>query len=432
MAEDFNESAKHERGAEPRRTTPQVEGGPTLSLVLPTFNERENLTELVASVSAVLDAKLPGDYELIVVDDDSPDRTWELAEQLAAHHPALRVLRRTDVKGLATAVVDGWRLAEGRILGVIDADLQHPPETLGALLDQVIAGADLAVASRRVEGGGVSDWSLRRQLLSRGAQGLGMAILPEVVGRVSDPMSGYFLLRREAISAAELKPLGYKILLEVIARGAIGRIAEVAYVFNERQHGESKVTPRQYVDYLRHLWRLRRAYPWGWLAPLRRGPFGRLVKYGIVGLSGVGVDMLVLYLLSDPTTLALGLTRSKIIAAEVALLNNFIWNDRWTFRDLSREERGLRAWFRRLGRFHLVCLVGIVINVVVLNVLFNMFGMNRYVANLIAIGVVTAWNFVLNLTLYWRSAEATRSGRDSTTPPMAEPTLLPVEPKPQG
>ena len=117
--------------------------------------------------------------------------------------------------------------------------------------------------------------------------------------------------------------LGYKILIEVIARGAIGRIAEVAYVFNERQHGQSKVTSRQYIDYLRHLWRLRRAYPWGWLTALRRSPFGRLVKYGIVGMLGVGVDMFVLYLLSDPTTLALGLTRSKIVAAEVALLNNF-------------------------------------------------------------------------------------------------------------
>lgn len=391
------------RSADREMIVPQADTGLTLSLVLPTFNERENLRELVARVRAVLDERLPGDYEMIVVDDDSPDRTWELAEELAADVPTLRVLRRTDARGLASAVVDGWTMGRGRILGVIDADLQHPPETLAKMLDHVMADADLAVASRRAEGGGVGEWSLSRQLLSRGAQALGVAILPEVVGRISDPMSGYFLVRREAVAGARLKPLGYKILIEVIARGAVNRIAEVAYVFNVRQHGESKVSRRQYLDYLRHLWRLRRDAPWGWLAPLRRSPAGRLVKYGLVGLSGVGVDMLLLYLLSDPTTLALGLTRSKIIAAEVAILNNFVWNDRWTFRDLSRKDPGIGAWFRRLWRFHLICLAGLAINVILLNLMFNLLGMNRYLANLIAIAIVTMWNFGMNLGLNWRS-----------------------------
>jgi len=387
-------------------TVPHDDNGLTLSLVLPTYNERDNLAELVARLTALLDPKLPDDYELIVVDDDSPDRTWELAEQLTTDYPTLRVLRRTDARGLASAVVAGWQLGHGRILGVIDADLQHPPETLIALLDHITSGADLAVASRRVEGGGVSDWSIQRRLLSRGAQALGLAILPEVVGRISDPMSGYFLIRRSAVAGAKLKPLGYKILIEVIARGTVGRIAEVAYVFNERQHGESKVTRRQYIDYLRHLWRLRRDAPLAWLTPLRRSPAARLVKYSIVGLSGVGVDMVILYLLSDPTTLGLGLTRSKLIAAEVAILNNFVWNDRWTFRDLSRQDTGVAAWFRRLWRFHLICLVGLAINVLVLNLLFNLLGMNRYLANLIAIALVTVWNFGMNLALNWRSGAA--------------------------
>jgi dolichol-phosphate mannosyltransferase len=390
-------------------TVPAGPGEIGLSLVLPTYDERANLSELVARVSAVLDAAMPDDYELIVVDDDSPDRTWELAERLATENGALRVLRRVTERGLSSAVVAGWQMARGRILGVIDADLQHPPETLAALIEQVTAGADLAVASRHVAGGGVSDWSVPRRLLSRAAQVLGLTILPEVVGRVSDPMSGYFLVRREAIAGAPLKPLGYKILIEVLARGAVRRVAEVGYVFTERALGASKVTRRQYVEYVRHLWGLRRDAPLGWLRVLRMAPVERLLKFGAVGASGVLVDMTILYLLSDPDTLGLGLTRSKIVAAEVAILNNFFWNDRWTFRDLAQGDRARGAWLRRLAKFNLICLAGLALNVVILNVLFNVLGMNRYVANLIAIATVTAWNFGMNLALNWRTAAATSS-----------------------
>jgi dolichol-phosphate mannosyltransferase len=390
-------------------TVPAGPGEIGLSLVLPTYDERANLSELVARVSAVLDAAMPDDYELIVVDDDSPDRTWELAERLATENGALRVLRRVTERGLSSAVVAGWQMARGRILGVIDADLQHPPETLAALIEQVTAGADLAVASRHVAGGGVSDWSVPRRLLSRAAQVLGLTILPEVVGRVSDPMSGYFLVRREAIAGAPLKPLGYKILIEVLARGAVRRVAEVGYVFTERALGASKVTRRQYVEYVRHLWGLRRDAPLGWLRVLRMAPVERLLKFGAVGASGVLVDMTILYLLSDPATLGLGLTRSKIVAAEVAILSNFFWNDRWTFRDLAQGDRARGAWLRRLAKFNLICLAGLALNVVILNVLFNVLGMNRYVANLIAIATVTAWNFGMNLALNWRTAAATSS-----------------------
>ena len=398
-------------------------GGIVLSLVLPTYNERENLAALVAHLSAVLDPELPQAYELIVVDDDSPDRTWELAEQLAADYPALRVLRRTDARGRTSAVVAGWELGHGSILGVIEAGLRQPAETLLALLEHIRSGVDLAVASRRVEGGGLGGATLQRRLLSRATRAVGVAILPEVVSRISDPKSGSFLIRRSAIASAKLGPLGYEILVEVIARGAVGRIAEVASVFDDRQDGASKVDRRQDLHYLRHLLRLRRAAPLGWLAPLRRSPVARLAKYGIVGLSGVGVDMALLYLLSDASTLGLGLTRSKLIAAEVALLNNFVWNDRWTFRDLARQDPGISAWFRRLWRFHLVCLTGVAINVVLLNVLFNAFGMNRYAANLIAIALVTAWNFALNLTLNWRSGAARRSTETSAETPVETPVV---------
>lgn len=377
-----------------------------LSLVLPTFNERNNLPAMVAQVCDVLDRVRPDDYELIVVDDDSPDRTWEVAEALQVDYPALRVLRRVDERGLSSAVVAGWQMSHGRVIGVIDADLQHPPETLAALLHGIDGGADLVVASRHVEGGGVSDWSVLRRILSRGAQTVGVVMLPEVVGRVTDPMSGFFLVRRDAVVGAPLRPLGYKILIEVLARGSVGRVDEVGYVFNERTEGASKVTKKQYVEYLRHLWRLRRDSPWGWLALRHSVPVVRLMRFGIVGLSGVVVDMTVLYALSDPSALGMGLTRSKILAAEIAILNNFIWNDRWTFRDLVKDDTSQAGWMRRLVKFNLICLAGLVLNVLLLNLLFNVVGMNRYVANLIAIAAVTAWNFGVNLALNWRTTAA--------------------------
>ncbi len=255
-----------------------------LSLVIPTFNEAKNIGPLLEKLTALLTPALGESYELIVVDDDSPDRTWELAAQLGAGNPRVRVLRRQGERGLSTAVIRGWQAARGEILAVMDADLQHPPEVNLGLLREIERGADLALGSRHIEGGGVSDWSLLRRMLSRGAQMLGLLILPGVLSRVSDPMSGYFMFRRAALAGRTLDPLGYKILIEVLGRGNIRWVAEVGYVFRERLEGESKVSSRLYIDYLRHLVRLR-------LATLRQS---RLFHFLAVGASGVLVDMGVL------------------------------------------------------------------------------------------------------------------------------------------
>jgi dolichol-phosphate mannosyltransferase len=373
---------------------PDADTGVRLSLVIPTYNESKNIGELVARLTDILEAPLAGAYELIVVDDDSKDRTWEVALELAQKFPKLRVMRRQGERGLSTAVIRGWQVARGSVLAVIDADLQHPPEVTAKLFEEMVRGADLAVASRNVEGGGVSNWALHRRALSRGAQLLGLIILPSVVGRVSDPMSGYFMFRRSAIAGVALNPLGYKILIEVLGRGGVnmGRVAEVGYVFRERTAGESKVTSQVYVEYLRHLLRLR----------LDSLPIARFVRFALVGLTGVFVDMGMLYLLSDPTTLGWGLTRSKIIASSTAIVNNFLWNDLWTFRDIAARQSGMHHRFRRLLKFTAVCGLGLVLNVVLLNLMFNLLHMNRYLANLIAIAIVTGWNFGLNVKLSWR------------------------------
>ncbi|GAB4301794.1 MAG: glycosyltransferase [Oscillatoriaceae cyanobacterium] len=389
--------------AEPDLTTPlQISPLPKdahknidFSLILPTYQESKNIPQIVALLTQLLNERMPGKYELIVVDDNSPDKTWEVAQSLMPVYPQLRVMRRQKERGLSTAVIRGWQAARGEILGVIDADLQHPPEVLLQMLDAMDNGADLVVASRHVEGGGVSDWSFIRRFLSRGAQTLGLIVLPGVIGRVSDPMSGYFMVRREAIAGKTMNPLGYKILIETIGRGNIGPIAEVGYVFQERQAGESKVTWKQYVEYLGHLVRLR----------LDLWHFDRFWRYGLVGFSGVFVDMVVFYLLGDPNTLGWNMDLSKMIAAESGIINNFLWNDAWTFADMSGHQRGWRKRFKRLLKFNLICLAGVVLNLLILNFVVKVLGINRYVGNLIAIGVVTFWNFWLNLKLNWRVTE---------------------------
>ncbi len=298
-------------------------------------------------------------------------------------------------------MIRGWQASRGKILGVIDGDLQHPPHVLLELISAVKDGADVAVASRHLEGGGVSSWSFTRRLLSRGAQLLGLVILPRVLGRVSDPMSGYFLLRRESIVGVVLNPVGYKILLEVIGRGRVRQIAEIGYVFCERKEGESKVTWKQYVEYIQHLIRLR--FSTERLGGLRQKfPIEKFIRFGLVGLTGVFVDMTLLYLLSDSTTLGLPLTRSKIIAGEVAIINNFLLNDAWTFADVAMKQNGWRQRFKRFLKFNVICLAGLVLNVLTLNLVFNFIIKNRYIANLIAIASATAWNFWANYKLSWR------------------------------
>ena len=372
-----------------RVTQPTTDRQVRLSLVIPTYCEGDNIQQMIAELSQMLDRVLRDEYELIVVDDDSPDLTWKIALDLCWDYPQLRVIRRQHQRGLSTAVIRGWQVAHGEILGVIDADLQHPPETVLNLIADINKGADLAVASRHVDLGGVSDWSLRRRVLSRGAQVLGLVILPGVVSRVSDPMSGYFLVRREAIAEKPLSPIGYKILIEILAQGKIRWIAEVGYVFQERLEGASKVTWKQYVEYLQHLIRLR----------LSLWPVQRFLRFGVVGFSGVFVDLGMFYLFRN---LGLGLTPSVILSGEIAIVNNFLWNDRWTFADLANQQRSWAKGFKRFLKFNIICLAGLVLNATIVNILSRGLGMNEYLGKLIAIALVTFWNFWVNLKLSWR------------------------------
>ena len=226
----------------------------SVSIIIPTYNERENIERVVERCR---DALAEYRFEIVVVDDDSPDRTWQLVQDAYAGFEAVRIVRRTEESGLATAVSRGFDEATYEVCAVIDADLQHPPEKLPELVGAFETGADIVIGSRHLAGGGVENWSRFRRVVSRGAMAIAKLALPPTRG-VSDPMSGFFAVRREVIDGVALAPMGYKILLEVLMKCEYERIAEVPYVFTERERGESKLTADEYWGFLEHVYHLRR------------------------------------------------------------------------------------------------------------------------------------------------------------------------------
>ncbi len=227
------------------------------SLIIPTYNESRSIEEVCRRASAVL--KSAGiDYEIIVVDDDSPDETWKVAEGYAWKDASVKVIRRLNEKGLATAVIAGWKQAQGDVLGVMDGDLQHPPEVLARLIRGIQAdkNTDIVIASRYIKGAGVSRYNIFRRGISRFATRMSYFLLPGSAGKVTDPMSGYFVLRREIIERVSFNPCGYKILLELLVKAAYKKTAEVPYVFEERKVGASKTGLKQYACSFFHFYKL--------------------------------------------------------------------------------------------------------------------------------------------------------------------------------
>lgn len=222
-----------------------------LSVIIPTYNERESLPGLVRRLSALHE---PG-LEIVVVDDASPDGTGALAEDLARDQGlAIRVVHRPGKQGLASAVIDGASVARGEFLTVMDADLSHPPEALPALHSALESGAEIAVASRYVAGGGIRGWPPLRRLISRIATLLARAILGL---KVRDPLSGFFAVHRELLTDSQYQGLGYKLLVEILAAHRGRRIVEVPYEFVDRQLGRSKLSQREVLSFIRLLFLLK-------------------------------------------------------------------------------------------------------------------------------------------------------------------------------
>lgn len=366
-----------------------------ISLVIPTYNESGNIGLLIKRVDGVL--KESGHpYEVIIVDDNSPDRTWKVAQALCGEYPDLRVIRRVNERGLARAVVRGWEEARGHILAVMDGDLQHPPETLTLLIKALERdGADISVASRNVKGGGVSRWNVFRRIMSWSATLMATWVLPGTLRTIRDPMSGYFALRRSVIQGCRLKPEGYKILLEVLGRGRYRRVDEIPYTFVEREQGGSKLGPRQYGEFMVHLLRL------SW----ETGELKRFLKFSLVGVSGIFVNMGMLTFL---TWNGLGYLPSGVFAVETAIVTNFLFNEFWSFSDFSKRSPGLFNRMKRFVGFNLFCTGGAGINLGVLWFLTGYVGIHYLISNLFGISMATLWNYGMNANITWESARAER------------------------
>jgi dolichol-phosphate mannosyltransferase len=225
---------------------------PALSIVIPTYNERGRLADLVATLFDVFAAqRIQG--ELVIVDDNSPDGTGQLADELAATRP-IRVVHRVGKLGLGTAVVAGIEAASAPICGVLDADLSHPPELLPRMIAPLQSGeADFVIGSRYIPGGGTRNWPFGRLLMSRFACMLARPVTP-----VRDATSGFFLLRRDIARGVRIEAGGFKICLELLVRGRATAVLEVPYVFVGRTVGESKMNVAEATGYIRQLYALFR------------------------------------------------------------------------------------------------------------------------------------------------------------------------------
>lgn len=226
-----------------------------VSIILPTYNERATLPGLLRRLSSVAsNARL--DCEAVVVDDASPDGTGEVAVRIGAElRDTMRVIvvSRPGKAGLASAVLEGVRHGHGDVIAVMDGDLSHPPEVVPRLVQAVAGGADVAVGSRYAPGGGITRWALERRLISWGATWLARRLLRR---SVADPVSGFFVARREVFERVRFEGLGYKLLLEILAADSAVRVDEVPYVFAERAGGRSKLGVGEIVNYARLLVRL--------------------------------------------------------------------------------------------------------------------------------------------------------------------------------
>lgn len=294
-------------------------------MIIPTYNEVENMGVIIPRLVKILGKeRIP--FEIIVMDDNSPDGTARKVRKLSKKYPQAHAVVRKENRGLSPSVIDGYAEASGDVLLVMDADMSHPPEVVPEMYRAIVdRGADISVGSRHAKEGGIENWPLSRKIISWGA-----ALLSRPLTSCSDPMSGFFAVRPGVIRNAPLKAQGYKILLEVLVKGNYEKVEEVPIVFRDREYGESKLGSGVIMNYIGHLIQL---YLFPGSAPL--------IKFLIVGGSGMLVDLGLVTLL----LLLLGDNRFDMFSFEdirffhlyqgvsffYAVTWNFVWNRYWTF-----------------------------------------------------------------------------------------------------
>jgi len=352
-------------------------------VIVPTYNERANLAELVSRVErACSDAGI--EAEVVIVDDNSPDGTGALADELGRTH-RVRAVHRSGKLGLSSAVLEGFRAASGDVLVVMDADLSHPPEKIPEMVAKIDAGqAEVVVGSRYVRGGSVENWPFHRKVISKGA-----TLLARGLTKVRDPMSGFFALKRSVIEGVALNPVGYKIGLEVLVKGRYENVVEVPIRFANRRAGKSKLGGSEFLKYIDHV---------SMLYEHRRFWLAKYLKFAFIGGIGTLVNLMVLWVGIE--LIGLYYLLAAVISFVVADTNNFIWNRLWTFR--SRERLAPQYL-----QFLVVSLDGLMLNLILLKTLVEELlpwigvpedraSVYILVAQVIAIFLVSLFNFAAN------------------------------------
>ncbi|MFE0425196.1 glycosyltransferase [Streptomyces sp. NPDC058953] len=364
-----------------------------VTVVVPTFNESGNVRELLRGLTDSVPARLP--CEIVFV-DDSTDDTPEVIRSAARDcpFPVTVIHRDRPDGGLGGAVVEGLRAAGSEWIVVMDADLQHPPD----LVPDLVAtgeetGADLVVASRYRPGGSRAGLAGGyRVAVSRAATWLTKGLFPRGLRGISDPMSGFFAIRRTAVAAAVdagvLRPLGYKILLELAVRLRPRAVAEVPFAFGERYAGESKSTPKEGLRFLRHLLGLRTS-----------APLARMAAFGLIGLTGFVPNLVVLYLL---TRGGMHYLPAEVIANQFGVLWNFLLIEVLLFRD----RRAHRHWADRLGRFALLANADLLLRIPLIALLVAGAGMAVLPATALALLLTFVLRFAATEALIYLPREA--------------------------
>lgn len=346
-----------------------------LSITIPTYNEKENIPILIKQIFVEFKKnKING--EIIIVDDNSSDGTGQVVEKLKRKFKNLVVLHRPKKMGLSSAVLDGWNISKGDIVGVMDADLSHPPEKISEMFFYIKKNNfDLVIGSRYINGGKIVGWNSYRKIMSKGA-----TLLARVFTHVKDPMTGFFMIKRECIKDVKLDPKGFKLLLEIIIKSNYQNFKEIPITFVNRINGKSKAGFNEIFYYLRNLI--------GYI-PYKGNVMKELFKFGVVGIIGMILNLFILFNLTE--TFGFYYMFSAFFAFIIAVTSNFILNKIWTF-----NEKYNKKLLQKFIQFLLVSSFSLLINLSILYFLTEFFHIYYLVSQIFSIGVAFIFNFIGN------------------------------------
>ena len=402
-----------------------------VSIIVPTYNESHNIISLLESIQSNVPRSLLS--EIVVVDDNSPDKTGEMAEAyfeetdrkstnqlttmrqptslrlddssaLDSSNCDFRVIHRPEKKGLVSAILEGVRSSKGQIIRVMDADFSHSPSLIPKMVNELMnTDVDIVVASRYVEGGRIRGWPLKRRLISKGAVKIAQYGLP-IKKEVKDPMSGFFALKRKVLDDIKIDSAGYKILLEILVKANNARVKEIPYTFTNRTLGKSKLDNTVVWDYIKALYHL---YRYGqksgssvsWLSRVKKRKtvlfLSKAGRFYTVGASGLLINYFVSVILYNSSLASLGYIQATIGGIIVSNISNFLLNKAWTFED---RDFSPRKTLKQYGLFAAITSGGAGIQLGVLHMLLQS-GSSYEVSLIIAVSIASISNFLLNKKL---------------------------------